>query len=99
MDDRQPKIGLTTRLSTVIIYTTDMARLASFYERGLDLPPFTEYSADHCGQQVDGIYFGFDRVDEVSGQPGGVRLWFTVDDLQKAYDRFLSIGAASEFPP
>lgn len=81
-------------LDTVIIYTTRMAELAAFYGDGLELPAYEAEGTRHLGCKVGEVYFGFDQGDEASGQPpSAVTVWFTVDDLQRTFERFVGLGA------
>jgi predicted enzyme related to lactoylglutathione lyase len=86
-------------LETVIIFTERMELLAAFYQQALDLGPF-ERSPQHMGQAVGPIYLGFDQVDALEGEASPrVSLWFTVDDLQAAFDRLVALGAGVRYPP
>ena len=52
---------MATRVHTVIIDTEHLDELAEFYREGLDLgPPRAEL--DHLGFELQGAYFGIDRV-------------------------------------
>jgi predicted enzyme related to lactoylglutathione lyase len=86
-------------LETVIIFTEQMEELADFYQRALQLGPW-QHSPRHLGQQVGAVYFGFDHVDEVEA-PGttGVTIWFTVDDVQVTFERWVALGARVRYPP
>ena len=87
-------------LDTAMIFTTRMEELASFYQEGLGLEPFEATGADHLGRQVGPTYLGFDQVDSVAGAPQtAVHLWFTVDDLQETFDRFVALDAEVRYPP
>lgn len=87
-------------LTTVIIFTPRMLELASFYERALSLPPFLEAGDGHVGQQVGGVYLGFDGVEWQAGQPpSAVTIWFDVPDLPTAFDRCIAAGARVRYPP
>ena len=85
-------------LGTVIVSTTDAQRLAEFYRRGLGIDPFRAHGDDHLGARVGSVYFGFDRV-EAAPCPGPVSVWFAVDDLEAAFERFLSLGAKERMKP
>lgn len=87
------------QLETVIVFTRQMAQLASWYKQALGLAPF-EASPGHLGQQVGSIYLGFDQVDE--GLPDmalGVTLWFTVDDIESTFAHLVKLGARVRYPP
>lgn len=91
--------GDGTQLETIIIFTGQMEKLASFYQEGLQLGPF-ESSPGHLGQQVGPVYLGFDQDDDAKvGSGGGPTLWFTVDDLQATFDRLAAMGAEVRYPP
>jgi uncharacterized glyoxalase superfamily protein PhnB len=52
------------------------------------------------GQPVGPVYLGFDQDDDHTSAEGlGVTLWFTVDDLQAAFDRLVTLGARVRYPP
>lgn len=88
-----------THLETVIIFTERMEELAQFYREALQLGEYKS-SPQHLGQQVGPIYLGFDQVDEVEGTaPGGVTLWFTVDNIHATFGRLLAQGAKVRCPP
>ena len=53
-------------LSTVIIYSPDIERLARFYQEGLALGPPTASGTDHWGYQLPNLYLGFDVADEMT---------------------------------
>lgn len=87
-------------LHTTIIQTTQMAELAEFYRRGLELNPASVVHDNHLGFPFPNVYFGFDLVDKVPGEyPGAVSLWFEVDDLEVAFNRFVELGAAIKYKP
>jgi predicted enzyme related to lactoylglutathione lyase len=87
------------QVETIIIFTPNMEELAYFYEKGLDIGPF-ERSPGHMGCQVGVIYLGFDEIETSNeGEPSGVSVWFTVDDLEEAFDQLLDAGAAVRYPP
>ena len=86
-------------LDTVIIYSRYLARLADFYGRGLELGEPSATGDDHLGFQLPESYLGFDRADDPREHPGAVTLWFEVDDLDAAFDRFVALGAEVKFPP
>jgi hypothetical protein len=81
-------------LHTVIIETTRMSELASFYGRGLDLGDSSPTGSDHLGLTLPNLYFGFDFVSKTQAElPGAVSLWFEVDDLEKVFRGFVALGA------
>jgi predicted enzyme related to lactoylglutathione lyase len=86
-------------LETVIIFTERMEELADFYQAALGLGPF-ERSANHLGQQVGHVYFGFDQVETAKGgSRSGATLWFTVDGIQATFDGLVAMGAEVRYPP
>ena len=86
-------------LDTVIIFTERMEELAAFYQTALDLGPY-ERSPNHMGQRVGHVYFGFDQVESLDGNsPAGVTLWFTVDNIQAAFDGLVALGAEVRYHP
>jgi predicted enzyme related to lactoylglutathione lyase len=86
-------------LQTVIIFTERMEELSTFYAKALQIGPF-ESSPNHLGCQLGTVYFGFDQVEAVQGEsPGGVTIWFTVDDLQATFERVVALGAEVRYPP
>ena len=93
------RADLGSRLETVIVFTVRMEELADFYAHGLAIGPF-ERSPRHLGCQLGPVYFGFDQVDETSEtSQSGVTIWFTVDDLDRTYERLLELGADVVYPP
>lgn len=93
------KTAQGTTLDTIIIFTEHMAELAEFYAAVLEIGPF-QAQPGHLGCQLEQVYFGFDQVDQVEGErPGGVTTWFRVIDLQKTFDKALSLGAKVRYPP
>ena len=91
--------GQGSLLETVIIFTERMEELAAFYRDALQIGPY-ESSPSHLGCRLGAVYFGFDQVEEDQGQsPGGVTIWFTVDDLQATFDRVVALGAKVRYPP
>ncbi len=87
-------------LGTIIIFTKQMEELAEFYQKGLGLGDPSFQKEDHIGYQIGETYFGFDQVDEVKGSPpSSVTLWFTVDDLESTFDKFLKLSAEVHFKP
>ncbi|TFH10514.1 MAG: hypothetical protein E4H08_03440 [Candidatus Atribacteria bacterium] len=88
-------------LGTVIIFTSRMEALSTFYQRGLNIGPYHE-SPKHVGCHVGAVYLGFDQVDDASvaaAKAIGPTLWFTVDDIHATFDRLISLGATVRYPP
>lgn len=88
-------------LDTFIIFTSQMGRLAEFYQEGLGLGPPVTSNTDHIGYPLaDKLYLGFDQVpgvEPVEFRPGGVTLWFRVEDLAETVDRFIKLGAGVRY--
>jgi len=100
MTDENQVNPVDIKISTIVIYTEKIIEMASFYQDGLDLPPFEQFGPRHMGQHLGSVYFGFDSVQTVDGEsPSAVTVWFEVPDLQATYDRFLTMGAAVRIPP
>ncbi len=92
--------GTNATLDTVIIDTPNMATLARFYGDGLELGEASPTGNDHVGFRLPNAYFGFDLVESAPGEyPGPVSLWFEVDDVQTAFDRFVKLGAGVRYAP
>jgi catechol 2,3-dioxygenase-like lactoylglutathione lyase family enzyme len=88
------------RIETVIVFTQRLEDAVAFYRAGLGLREPDCAQPDHVGFQLGPVYFGFDRIAEVEPAPGGTTtVWFTVDDLEETYVRFLRLGARPESPP
>jgi predicted enzyme related to lactoylglutathione lyase len=91
---------MNTKLDTVIICTTRMRELAEFYRSGLQLQEPKSQGDKHLGFQLSGMYLGFDKVDKgQSTHPGAVSLWFRVDNIEEAFERFKGLGGAVKYPP
>lgn len=89
----------TRGLDTVIIYTRDIHSLSDFYAAGLGLAEPNQVPG-HIGYHLPrGLYLGFDQGDDRAVGRGGVSLWFDVDDLEAAFERFVSLGATVRYPP
>lgn len=87
-------------LHTVIIFSTNIQRLATFYSEGLDLSSPLPEGERHLGFRLPNTYLGFDLVDEQSATyPGAVTLWLEVDDVDATYKRLLQLGATSRCGP
>lgn len=89
--------GQGAALETVIIFTTRMETLGDFYQTGLGLGPFN-HSPGHIGMDIGPVYLGFDQVEEARGT-GGATMWFTVDDLEATFERFVGLGATVRYGP
>lgn len=88
------------RLDTIIIFTHRMEQLADFYRQGLGLGEPNRHGETHLGFMLaEGVYLGFDQVDDPYHGQGGVSLWFDVDDIEATFERFVSLGADVRYPP
>lgn len=86
-------------LDTVIIYTANLEALSAFYAAGLGLTA-PNHVPGHIGFSLPGgLYLGFDEIEPTDSGPGGVTLWFDVEDLDAAFQRFVDLGAAVRYPP
>lgn len=88
-----------TSLSTIIIYTPQMKALAQFYEKALQLPAPTTVMDVHIGYRLGANYVGFEPVDRIVRNPGGVSAWFEVDNLQATLERLIELGARPGMAP
>lgn len=85
------------KLDTVIIFTQRMQLLADFYRQGLGYDGPIRSSPGHIGFALaNGVYLGFDQVEQAHHE-GGVSLWFAVDDLDAAFERFVAAGASVRY--
>ena len=75
-----------------------MEELAAFYKEGFALGEANP-SPGHLGFQVGGVYLGFDQVEDAWAAPGAVTLWFRVDDVRTAFERFVALGAKVRYEP
>ena len=86
-------------LGTVIIQSSRIETLASFYRRGFDLGSPRATGEDHLGFDLENLYFGFDQVEGPPEHSEAVSFWFEVADIQAVFDRFVSLGAEIKYPP
>ncbi len=86
-------------IHTVIIFTNNMHQLADFYKQGLNLSDPQPTGEDHLGWPLSNLYFGLDQVDGNLTPSQAITLWFAVDDLEAAFNRFVALGAAVRYPP
>ncbi len=87
-------------IDTVIIFSRNLADPAEFYQQGLELGPPRTASDEHIGFELADTYLGFDCVDQLSVQnPGGVTIWFRVNDLDAAFSRLAALGARVRYSP
>jgi predicted enzyme related to lactoylglutathione lyase len=85
---------------TIIYFTGRMAELAEFYRRGLNVAEAQHRSEGHIGFALDGrVYLGFDQADATRTGSAGPTVWFDVDDLDEAYERFVALGATVRYSP
>lgn len=85
-------------VDTAIIFTSQMVEIAAFYQAGFDLDDPVEQDR-HRGFQLDGFYLGIDHIDDAANSPGGVSLWFRVDDLDETFERLVELGAEVRYGP
>lgn len=88
-----------TTVHTIIIFTNQMKQQAAFYRQGLDLEEPQATGSDHLGWPLPNLYFGLDQTDEKIVPSQTVTLWFAVNDLAAAFDRFRALGAKVRYPP
>jgi catechol 2,3-dioxygenase-like lactoylglutathione lyase family enzyme len=86
-------------LQTVIIQTDQMAKMADFYARGLELGDPAATGGDHLGFPLPNLYFGFDQVEAVPESTGIISLWFEVEDIETCFERFEELGVRVNYPP
>jgi predicted enzyme related to lactoylglutathione lyase len=90
---------MNATVDTVIVFTTRMEELAEFYRASFDLDSPQGHGGNHLGMHVGSLYLGFDQVEEPYEHPGGVTLWFRVDDVDVVFARMVELGAAVRYPP
>jgi predicted enzyme related to lactoylglutathione lyase len=85
---------LTMRAESVTIATKDPEKLSEFYRNAFHFPEGKWQNKDHIGFQLENIYLGFDRTKEkIQNGEGGLILWFTVRDVEHAFQQLISAGA------
>jgi len=97
MNDSSTKTNAS--LHTVIIQTSKMEELATFYGRGLDFGDPIRTGENHLGFPLPNVYLGFDLVPNPPEPTGVVSIWFEVDLLDDVFHRFKSLGAEIKYPP
>ncbi|MHA6764839.1 VOC family protein [Streptacidiphilus sp. PAMC 29251] len=99
---------LRMKLTAINFDCADPQALAAFYQQVTDFEPHPESDGEFAGlTRADGLFFGFQRVDdyrppEWPGQavPQQFHLDFAVDDLDEAEAMLLELGAAKpEYQP
>jgi len=88
-----------------ILLTRDLPRLADFYERALG--GTVDYRFDDGGEDVyvslkigaASLGIGKDAAAPDASVGDRVALWFYVDDVDAAFDAFLSLGGVQVQPP
>jgi catechol 2,3-dioxygenase-like lactoylglutathione lyase family enzyme len=88
-----------TTLHTVIVQTSKMEELATFYGEGLELGEPVSTGENHLGFPLPNAYFGFDLVPDSPIPTGVISLWFEVDDLDLVFHRFKDMGAEIKYSP
>jgi predicted enzyme related to lactoylglutathione lyase len=86
------------QFDTAIIFTTRMEEMAHFYEKALGIGPY-EHSPQHMGCRIGDFYLGFDQVEEFDPGPGGVSLWFSVENIDDTFTRLVEMGVKVRYPP
>ena len=77
-----------------------MKELAEFYQHGLQLQNPKAQGDKHLGFRLPHVYLGFDEVDaDPLPHPGAISLWFRVDNIERAFERFKDLGAEVKYPP
>lgn len=95
----EPDPAAPTYLSTVIIYTPDMQKLADFYRLGLGLGEPATVLENHIGFWLGNNYLGFEPVATITTNPGGPTAWFGVADAAAALADLVAAGARAELEP
>lgn len=92
---------MDAKVDTIILFTSQMERLADFYRKGLGLGEPAEVQENHIGFRIqDGLHFGFDQIDDVpvlKSKQGGASVWFRVENLNACVDKFISLGAGIRY--
>lgn len=85
--------GSGTTLSSVIVYTQDIAGLSSFYEEALLLGEPAVRLDNHIGYWLDRNYLGFEIQEADAGRGAGATAWYGVEDIATAIERCIAAGA------
>jgi predicted enzyme related to lactoylglutathione lyase len=81
-------------IAAILIETERPEALANFYRKGLSLPASQQTGENHIGFDIDRVYLGFERVKGGIAKPSEtISIWFYVEDIKAAFDRFVEIGA------
>jgi lactoylglutathione lyase len=91
-------VELSARIDTVIVCTGQLEALGDFYRQGLGLKE-PERLPRHLGFQLEGVYLGFDQVDERAPGHGAVSFWVRVDDLDATFARLVALGGTPDLEP
>ncbi|MFN2187224.1 MAG: VOC family protein [Candidatus Promineifilaceae bacterium] len=86
-------------LGTVIIQSSQIEALASFYGSGFALGSPEITGDDHLGFTLSNLYFGFDQVETAPAPTESISIWFEVHDIQAVFERFVGLGAKVKYPP
>ncbi|MDH3244087.1 MAG: VOC family protein [Saprospiraceae bacterium] len=97
--DQADKSGNETSLYTIIIYTPQMKKLAKFYEEGLGLSSPSITLDNHIGYWLGSNYVGFEPVDKIVKNPGGITAWFKVENINLIFERLIDLGAKPQMEP
>ena len=89
------------KLTAITLDCADPRTLAGFYQQAMGLELVPESDDDFAGLSGDGLFIGFQRVDDYrapqwpgQGVPQQFHLDFGVDDLDEAEGALLKLGAA-----
>jgi predicted enzyme related to lactoylglutathione lyase len=81
-------------IAAILIETERPEILANFYSKGFGLPVPQQTGDNHIGFDLDRVYLGFERVKGGIAKPSGtISIWFYVEDIKAAFNRFVEIGA------
>ena len=87
-------------LQHIILYSTDIRVISSFYQKALGLGDATRQDQRHIGFQLSGLYLGFEYSDVASIRGSlGFTPWFTVEDLFTVFARCKQLGAKVRMEP
>jgi predicted enzyme related to lactoylglutathione lyase len=84
----------TSVIAAILIETARPEILANFYRKGLGLPAPQQTGDHHIGFDIDRVYLGFERIKGGVAKPSGtISIWFYVEDIKAAFNRFVETGA------
>nr|WP_042180419.1 VOC family protein [Kibdelosporangium sp. MJ126-NF4]CEL14386.1 possible dioxygenase [Kibdelosporangium sp. MJ126-NF4]CTQ88751.1 possible dioxygenase [Kibdelosporangium sp. MJ126-NF4] len=95
-------------MATVVLTATDVLAAVAWYTEVLGIEPYFARDVDGAPAYVEfrigdyqhelGIMDARYAVDD-RDKPGGVTLYWHVDDVQAAFDRLIGLGAKQHRPP